>query len=157
MPHSYRVHYWQRDRGSKSRPQGALVDVRWEGEEISVLIAHWQDHNTQYHYAIVAKSMETAERFHDAVCEWATRPPAEYILVFDVNGWNRDDGLLTAIKDATLDAVVLHGTLKEEIVGDITSFFGAQELYAEYGVPWNAVSCSSARPATGRRSSPRAS
>jgi hypothetical protein len=136
MPHSYRVHYWQRDQGAISRPQDALFDVRWDGEDLSVLITHWQDHNSPYHYAIIAETMETAARFHDAVCEWATRPPAEYILVFDVNGWNSDDRLLAAIKDATLDAVVLHGTLKEEIVGDITSFFGAREIYAEYGVPW---------------------
>jgi AAA+ superfamily predicted ATPase len=136
VPHSYRLNHWQPEVGEISRPQDVLIDVRWEGEDITVLIAHWQDFNSPYHYAIIAQTMETARQFHDAVCAWATRSPTEYILVFDVNGWNRDDHLLAAIKGATLDAVVLHGTLKEEIVGDITSFFAAQELYAEYGVPW---------------------
>jgi hypothetical protein len=136
VPYPYRLRHWQPDIGTISRVQVALFDVRWEGEEFAVLITHWPGDSGTYHYGILAATMQAAERFHDAVCTWNTRTPDEYILVFDFNGWNRDEALLAAIESATLDSVVLHGSLCHEIVADVTSFFAARETYAEYGIPW---------------------
>lgn len=138
VPHPQRVTYWfgPESGGQLDRPQNVLFDVDWQGEQFAVLITHWQDNNGPYHYFIVAGSADAAERFHLAVCEWNTPIPDDYILVFDVNGWSRDESLLAAIANTTLDTLVLRGSMKEDIVGDLTAFFAARDAYAEYGVPW---------------------
>jgi AAA+ superfamily predicted ATPase len=138
VPHSQRlVHWLGREGGHVDRPQQTFLHVLWEGERLRVLIMHWQDGvSPPYRYYIVADSRELAERFHAAVCEWNTPEPDEYILVFDVHGWSKDEALLAAIRNATLDNLVLRGTLKKDILADITAFFAARDTYVEYGVPW---------------------
>jgi DNA polymerase III delta prime subunit len=136
--HSRRAEFWLGpEEGTLSRPQETLFDVGWESRRLLVLIAHWQDMmGTPYHYFILGQSEETVHDFHAAVCAWNTREPEEYILVFDVNGWSKDEALLGAIRDATLDTLILRGSLKEEIVEDVRSFFTSRDTYKEYGIPW---------------------
>jgi hypothetical protein len=125
--HSQQIIHWLgAEHGHVERAQQTLLDVGWEGEDFQVLIMHWQDGMTPpYRYCIVADSMEAAQRLHAAVCEWNTRVSEDVILVWDVNGWSRDEALFTAIKSATLDNLVLRGTLKRDIVDDLSRFFAA--------------------------------
>ena len=44
--------------------------------------------------------------------------------------------IYASIKSATLENLVLAGTLKEDIYKDAQRFFDSQPLYAEYNVPW---------------------
>ncbi|HZS94621.1 MAG TPA: ATP-binding protein [Chloroflexota bacterium] len=124
------------DNERVTRPSQMLFDVTWDDHHLIVLIMHFPDHQGIYHYWILADTVEIADAFHTAVCVWNSRAPEEYILVFDVNGWNRDEALLAAIAGATLDNLVLRGTMKEEILADIQDFFASEETYTRYGVPW---------------------
>lgn len=115
-----------------SRPMQALFDVTWEGHALVVLVMHYPE----YHYWILSDDAEVGNTFHIEVCRWNTRSPDEYILVFDVGGWNRDETLLAAIAGATLNNLVLRGTMKEEILADIQDFFASEALYGRFRVPW---------------------
>ncbi len=138
VPVPQRITHWiDPERGHLNRAHNALFDITWQGERLHVLIMHWPDNMSHpYHYRIIARSREITERFHAAVCEWNAPIPDEYIMVFDINGWHRDDALLAAIQSATLDTLVLRGSLKADIVQDLAGFFDGKETYDEYGIPW---------------------
>lgn len=137
-PQSQRLTHWiDPEQGHVDRPHNTLFEVTWRDHALHVVIMHWVDNVTApYHYFILAASREVAEEFHAAVCTWNTPQPDEYIWVFDVHGWNKDESLSRTIKDATLENLILRGDLKTEIVRDITTFFDSREMYAEYGIPW---------------------
>jgi AAA+ superfamily predicted ATPase len=136
-PYPMWITYWAGpEHGNLDRPYQAMFDVRWEDEALTVLIVHWGGDHEQYHYFLLARSDEVARLFHRTVCMFNTQVADDELLVFDVNGWNKDELLFAAIKNATLDALVLRGSLKEDILSDVMRFFGARETYAEYNVPW---------------------
>ncbi len=58
------------------------------------------------------------------------------MLVFDGGCWQKDEGLLQDIQDATLDNLVLRGTLKQEIFVDLEQFFVSRQLYEAHHIPW---------------------
>ncbi len=136
--HGRRAEFWLGpEGGTLSRPQEMLFDVAWQHHRLLVLIAHWPDiTGTPYHYFIVGESAESVHELHVAVCAWNTREPEDYILVFDVNGWSKDEELLGAIHNATLETLILRPGMKEEIVQDLRSFFTSRDTYQEYGIPW---------------------
>lgn len=137
VPHSERLTYWQgSDQPHLTRAHNTLLDVSWEDHSFHVLISHWPGDMGTYHYTIIGETQGALESFHGAVCEWAAHVEDDELLVFDVNGWNRDAALFYAIKSATLDNLVLRGTLKQDILNDISSFFEREATYKEYGVPW---------------------
>jgi hypothetical protein len=130
VPQPERILHWVGHTEPQiDRAHNAFFDVLWEGERLHVLIMHWFDQSMPpYRYSIVARSREVAEHFHAAVCVWNTPEPDEYIMLFDMGGWQKDQALLDAIKNATLDNLVLRGTLKDDILRDIRSFFAARPL-----------------------------
>jgi hypothetical protein len=136
--HSRRAEFWLGpEGGALSRPQETLFDVAWQDHRLLVLIAHWPDSmGSTYHYFILGESREIVQGLYTAVCAWNTREPEDYILVFDVNGWNKDDALLSAIRSTTLESLILRDGLREEILEDMRSFFTARDTYREYGIPW---------------------
>lgn len=137
VPHGQWTTFWAGPGfGRVDRPQQAVFDLTWEGETLTLLIMHFGDHSGQYHYYLVGREREVADRFHDAVCTHAMQVAEDELLVFDVNGWNKDEVLFAAIKNATLDTLVLAGSLKQSILHDLTRFFDSRDTYAEYGVPW---------------------
>jgi hypothetical protein len=137
VPHAQWTTFWAGPGlGNLDRPQQVVFDVTWEGETLILLIMHWADQMGPYHYYLVARERGIADRFHDAVCTFNTQVAEDELLVFDVNGWNKDEVLFAAIKNATLDNLILAGSLKEAILHDLTRFFESQETYAEYDVPW---------------------
>ncbi|HZU13795.1 MAG TPA: ATP-binding protein [Chloroflexota bacterium] len=141
VPHRQDLMHWGGPEvGQKSRTEQGLLDVVWEDRCLRVLIVHFQDGISRgpngYHYVVIAETQAIAEAFHQAVCAWNTQEPDEYILVFNMGDWQKDDALLAAIAGTTLDSLILRDTLKEEIVADLHAFFAARETYAEYGIPW---------------------
>lgn len=136
LPLSQHLTYWLGSGGALHRAQQAWFAVDWRGECLDVLVMHWNDNmSSPYHYFILADQMATAERFLGAVCDWQMELRDE-ILVFEGGGWHKDQELFSAIKNATLDNLVLRGTLKEDVYADLAGFFASRETYETYGVPW---------------------
>jgi AAA+ superfamily predicted ATPase len=118
------------------RAQNVWFNVVWRGHALDVLLMTWREgwSETKY-YWIIAPTHDVAEQFFLAVCEWATEIRDE-VLVFEHGFWCKNEELFRAIKTATFDNLVLHGTLKHDILDDLRSFFDARDTYDEYGVPW---------------------
>jgi len=155
-PHSQRLaYYFGADHRPLYRAHQTLFDITWQGEPLRVLVMHWGDGmGPNYHFCIAADSQRVAEDFLMAVCAW-NQEVRDEVLVFDSGHWHKDPDLFAAIKGATLDNLVLRGSLKSDIYDDLSAFFSARATYEEYGVPWSAASCSSGRPATARRTPSR--
>jgi hypothetical protein len=113
----------------------AWFDVLCQGEEFQLITiglqgAHCRDDR---HY-LVAENELSARRFFLQVCAWNSEVRGE-VLVFNA-GWSKDADLYEAIQNATLDNLILEGSLKEQIAGDFRSFFEAKDTYKRYGIPW---------------------
>lgn len=85
-------------------------------------------------YWILAASQQTGNELIKEVCRFNSQTRAE-ILVYHGH-FQKDANLMAAIKSASFDNLVLMGSLKEEIRGDLENFFNSAELYNSYGVPW---------------------
>ncbi|HBE18960.1 MAG TPA: ATPase [Cyanobacteria bacterium UBA11149] len=116
--------------------QNAWLKVSWNGQSIKVILMNWQEgwHNIQY-YWIIADTQNIAESFFTSVCEWNGTIRDE-VLVFEEGGWQKSPNLFQAIKSATFDNLILHGTLKQDIQNDLENFFASRPTYQNYGVPW---------------------
>ncbi len=116
--------------------QQTWYEVTWQGHALQVLAMFWSEAmNASTHYYVLAATRDVAERFVDAVGAWNMELRDE-VLVFDSGHWHKDPVLFHAIKGATLDNLVLRGSLKEDIYADLSGFFAARETYERYGVPW---------------------
>ena len=137
LPHAQWMTFWAGPGFDQvERPQQAIFDLSWEGEELTLPSCTSERKENSIATSLVARAREVALRFHDAVCSYNNQVADDELLVFDVNGWNKDEVLFAAIKSATLDNLVLAGSLKESILHDMTQFFDSRDTYAEYGVPW---------------------
>jgi AAA+ superfamily predicted ATPase len=87
------------------------------------------------YYWILANSKKLAEDFFADLCEWNTQVREE-VLVFEDGHWAKNQDLFQAIKSATFDNLVLHGTLKQDIQDDLANFLASRHTYEAYGVPW---------------------
>jgi len=135
---------YNRQQGRWLRPGLGLMDdghqtwyeVTWQGHALQVLALFWSEAmNASTHYYVLAATRDVAERFVDAVGTWNMELRDE-VLVFDSGHWHKDPVLFHAIKGATLDNLVLRGSLKDDIYADLSGFFAARETYERYGVPW---------------------
>lgn len=135
-PWSERATHW---RGPKKRLLRRAVqtwfEVDWQGEKLDVLTMRLETPMLSGNNFILADTQELADRFLSAVCAWNSEIREE-VLVFEGGGWHKDPELFRAIKNATLDNLVLRGALKQDIYNDLASFFTARETYERYGVPW---------------------
>lgn len=57
-------------------------------------------------------------------------------MVFQDGYWQKSHALFQAIKGATLENLVLGGTLKQDLHGDLSAFFSARPIYERAGIPW---------------------
>ncbi|PZS01506.1 MAG: hypothetical protein DLM70_11785, partial [Chloroflexi bacterium] len=82
VPHAQWTTFWAGPGfGNVDRPQQAIFDVTWEGERLTLLIMHLNDQGGQYHYYLVARERDIADRFHDAVCTYNTQVADDELLV----------------------------------------------------------------------------
>jgi len=140
MPYPHWILHWEESADALGKVDNRFwqgwCEVTWEDEQLEVLILHWEGGRSYVrHSFILADSREVAVRFLRTVCAWNVRPRDE-LLVFEDHEWEKDRDLFRAIKGASLESLVLPGSMKEELVADATGFFSLQETYRRYGVPW---------------------
>ncbi len=123
-------------RGAVRSVASGWYRVQWEGSALEVGFLSWSDGSCErrYHW-ILSDTLEIAERFLCAVCDWAAEVRGE-VLVFDNGSWSKSEELYHAIKSATFDNLVLPAALKAEIQADFQQFFAAREVYERYRIPW---------------------
>jgi hypothetical protein len=127
-----------RGPGKKLRheAENAWFNVFWQGHFLEVIFVTWTDEGckSRYHW-IVADTMEIAEDFFRAVCDWCAEVRGE-ILIFDNGEWSKSEELFRTIKAASFDNLILASALKEEIQSDFARFFASREVYERYHLPW---------------------
>ena len=111
--------------------------VQWQDHTLMVLQLSWPQgyFDDCRYYWILADTQAVADEFFAAVCQWNSQVREE-VLVFEGGFWQKNRDLYASIQSATLENLVLAGTLKEDIYEDAQRFFDSQPLYAEYNVPW---------------------
>ena len=112
-------------------------EVQWQEHTLMVLQLSWPQgyFDDCRYYWILADSQAIADDFFAAVCQWNSQIREE-VLVFEGGFWQKNRDLYASIQSATLENLVLAGTLKEDIHEDAQRFFESQAMYAEYNVPW---------------------
>ena len=114
----------------------AWFEVQWQGHTLDVLILHVQGEAFQHsHFWLLADTEAIARSFLAAVCRWDAEIRGE-VLVFDNGCWYKDEYLFQDIQNATLENLILRGSLKQEILDDLVQFFASRTLYEEHDVPW---------------------
>ena len=58
------------------------------------------------------------------------------IYVFDGGHWRKDSELWAGVQSASWDDVILDPEMKQNLIGDVQSFFDNRSVYEEFGVPW---------------------
>jgi hypothetical protein len=119
------------------RSKNAWLEVAWGDSVFDIIVMNWSEnfgrHN--YHYWILAESMERARDLLIEVCKWNAEIRGE-VLVFDSGCWQKDARLFQAIKNSTFDNLILRGSLKQDIREDLEQFFIARDTYETYNIPW---------------------
>lgn len=116
--------------------ENASFQVSWQGNKLDVLLISWKEGYCKTRYSwILADSIEVAEKFFAAVCEWNSEIHDE-LLVFEDGSWDKNSDLFQSIQSATFENLILHKTLKQDIQDDLINFFASRETYANYSVPW---------------------
>ncbi|HKS09940.1 MAG TPA: AAA family ATPase [Pyrinomonadaceae bacterium] len=134
----------------KQRTENAWLNVLWGGELIDVVLITWADSCYRArHYWIVADSVQLAESFLDAVCEWSCDVRGE-ILVYQDGYFEKDKELFDAIKSATFENLILRDSLKQEIQNDFKQFLDSRETYERYGIPWRRGALFTGPPGNGK-------
>ncbi|MBT9312296.1 AAA family ATPase [Leptothoe kymatousa] len=112
-------------------------EVTWQEHTLVVLQLSWPQgyFDDCRYYWILADTLDTAKDFFATVCRWNSQIREE-VLVFEGGFWQKNRDLYASIQNATLDNLVLAGTLKEDIYEDAQRFFESRTMYAEYNVPW---------------------
>lgn len=114
----------------------AWFEVQWQGHTLDVLVLNIQGEAFQHsHFWLLAETEAIARSFLAAVCRWDAEIRGE-VLVFDNGYWYKDEYLFQDIQNATLENLILRGSLKQEILDDLVQFFASRTLYEEHDVPW---------------------
>lgn len=124
------------EKETVDRVKNAWLEVEWQGATLDILIMNWGDGPSRtFHYWILADTRDIADSFFASVCKWNMEIRGE-VLVFDGNGWYKDEHLFQDIKGATFENLILKGGLKQDIRDDLAQFFASRDTYEEYGIPW---------------------
>ena len=129
--------HWLPDPGVIDRSYDqAWYRIAWEDAEVEVLRLTFPSAcGEQTVRWLIADTAEVAEAFFSAVCMWNSRVE-EAIMVFQDGYWQKNRALFLAIQSATLDTLVLGGTLKTDLYRDLAAFFDAQPIYERSGIAW---------------------
>lgn len=134
--HSQLASSWDQELGHIRSARNAWYEVDWNGHLLELLVLTW---NTGFHEEtylwIIADDETMAVDFFSQVSAWNAEIRDE-VLVFDGGCWSKSDALFRAIRSATLENLILAGSLKEEIRDDVARFFATRGTYESHGVPW---------------------
>jgi hypothetical protein len=149
--HHSRPATWNEKCGVMLSNENAWLEVEWRGHTIEVVRLSWSTGSASPSTRswIVARTQKVAEDFFAAVCAYSSEIRDE-VLVFEGGCWCKSEELFKAIQGATLDALVLPPAMKSGLVEDLTSFFGAREIYESHGVPWKRGILFSGPPGNGK-------
>ncbi len=126
--------YCESHRRIERTIENALYDVEFEGESLEVLVLSFSaDDVCEVRHFIIGREA-CARRFFERVCRWSNEVVGQ-ILVFENGSFQKDEDLFKVVQGSRLDTLILRGSLKEEIVEDISSFFARKHVYEKYGVP----------------------
>jgi len=129
-------HWWPKKDTSYTRPYGGWFRVRWQSHEIRILgVSLFEGHCRGIRWYVIASNEQIAQGFFAAVCRYHSTVRGE-ILVLQEGRWHPDEDLYASVKGSSLDDIVLHGNLKNEIVTDIRLFFEQEETYRKFRIPW---------------------
>ncbi|HKY27241.1 MAG TPA: ATP-binding protein [Pyrinomonadaceae bacterium] len=127
-------------KGPRKEPiqevENSWLNVLWRGQLLEVVLISWAESCYRFrHHWIIADDRKVADTFFAEVCEWSAEVRGE-ILVFQDGDWEKNRELYDAIKSSTFDNLILHNSLKTEIVNDFSHFFSSKEFYERHGIPW---------------------
>jgi hypothetical protein len=122
---------------SRLYEKNVCYEVEWQSQRLMVLLLSWPQgyFDACRYYWIMSDSQEVADDFFAAVCRWNSDVRDE-VMVFEGGYWQKSRDLYESIQSATLDNLILSGTLKEDIYADVERFFDSKSMYVEYNVPW---------------------
>ncbi|MEO1402589.1 MAG: ATP-binding protein [Cyanobacteria bacterium J06635_1] len=128
---------WNAKKQEPRRDQkNVCFEVIWQEHRLIVLTLSWpQGYFERHYYWILADSNAVADEFFATVCRWNSDVRDE-VMVFEGGLWHKSRDLFESIQSATLDNLILAGSLKEDIYADVEHFFSAKAMYTEYNVPW---------------------
>lgn len=130
------THYWHCAQRSFTLPKNAWLEIEWEGGRYEIVRIEVEGScGRGLRSYLIAGNAEEARAFFVAVCAWSSEVRCE-ILVYDGTHWSKDPDLFREIRCATLEDLVLPGDAKREILHDFQQFFGSEETYRRYGIPW---------------------
>ncbi len=116
--------------------ENAAFSIVHGGDEHEVVIVTYRAGDSfERRSFIVSPSRSSAEALFTRVCRHCSEVSGE-VLVFDGGSWAKDEQLFEAIRTVSMEGLVLRGSLRDDIVGDIRAFFGSRATYARYRVPY---------------------
>lgn len=126
--------YCESHRRIERTIENALFEVEFQGETLEVLVLSYSaDDVCEVRHFLIGRE-ELVRRFFERVCRWSNEVIGQ-ILVFENGSFQKDEELFKVVQASRLDTLILKGSLKEEIVEDISSFFARKRIYEKYGVP----------------------
>lgn len=136
--HNHIMTLWNGKKQETRRyEKNVCFEVEWESHRLMVLLLSWPQgyFDSCRYYWILTDTKDIADDFFAAICRWNSDVRDE-VMVFEGGYWQKSRDLYESIKSATLDNLILSGTLKEDIYADVERFFESKPMYAEYNVPW---------------------
>ncbi|MCA0351630.1 MAG: ATP-binding protein [Chloroflexi bacterium] len=116
--------------------ENAWQTITWQDQSFDLLLLSWMAYGSSYSMQWLIGASQTAiEAFFSAVCDWNTQIRDE-IMVFDEGSWEKSQELYYAIQNASLDNLILPGTLKQDIFRDLQRFFESKATYEHYNIAW---------------------
>jgi len=149
--HQARPAHWTEKCGVIHGRENVWFEVEWREERMELVHLTWSTYGSSpsSRWWIVARNESVASAFFADVCAHNSVIRDE-VLVFEGGCWRKSESLFKAIQGATLETLVLPSEMKSSLVDDLTSFFGAREIYEEHGVPWKRGILFSGPPGNGK-------
>ena len=134
--HSQFLAIWDETTGTRRHGRNAWFKADWQGETFEILQLTWNGGFCDEQYIwIIGDDEASADRLYCEVSAWNAEIRDE-VLVFEGGCWQKNESLYLSIQSATLENLVLKGSLKHEIHADIARFFERKSAYEQHGVPW---------------------
>ena len=150
--HTHRTTDWHQycDHSYDNLEDGWQV-VEWQGHRMTLLTTGlYSDSCRSTRQFLIAPTEKIGREFFETVGRWSNEIRGE-VLVFDNGHWSKSEELFESIKSSRLEDLVLPAALKDEVQENVRSFFGAEETYERYKLPWKRGLLFLGPPETARR------
>jgi hypothetical protein len=121
--------------------------LTWRRREFLLFKASWINScwgtDVEYWYVLAPKFPGTTSNGNNSLTDellleigkWSYELHNE-IYVFDDSGWEKSKELWQSVQDTFWDDVILDPKLKQNLIGDVQSFFENKDCYKKYNMPW---------------------